>query len=36
MGLGTGSPTWDTVLQIAIAVALLLWIIVLIRHYRGR
>jgi hypothetical protein len=36
MGLSTGSATWDTVLQIAIAAALLVWIIVLIRHYRGR
>jgi hypothetical protein len=36
MGLSTGSPTWDIVLQIAIAVTLLLWIILLIRHYRGR
>ena len=36
MGLSTGSATWDTVLQVAIAVALLLWIVVLIRHYRGR
>jgi hypothetical protein len=33
---GTGSGTWDTVLQIAIAVALLISIVLLIRNYRGR
>jgi hypothetical protein len=36
MGLSTGSPTWDTVLQIGIALALLLWIVLLIRRFRGR
>jgi hypothetical protein len=36
MGLSTGSATWDTVLQIGIAVCLLIWIVLLIRHYRGR
>jgi hypothetical protein len=33
---GTGSAGWDTVLQIAIALALLTTIILLIRNYRGR
>jgi hypothetical protein len=33
---GTGSGAWDTVLQIAIAVALLISIVLLIRNYRGR
>jgi hypothetical protein len=33
---GTGSAGWDVLLQIAIALALLVWIILLIRHYRGR
>jgi hypothetical protein len=32
----TGSGTWDTVLQIAIATALLVSILLLIRDYRGR
>jgi LPXTG-motif cell wall-anchored protein len=32
----TGSGTWDTVLQIAIAAALLVSILLLIRDYRGR
>jgi LPXTG-motif cell wall-anchored protein len=32
----TGSGTWDTVLQLAIAAALLLSIVLLIRDYRGR
>jgi low affinity Fe/Cu permease len=35
-GLSTGSPTWDVVLEIAIAVGLLLMIVLLIRNYRGR
>jgi len=34
--LSTGSPTWDVVLEIAIAVGLLLMIVLLIRNYRGR
>jgi hypothetical protein len=33
---GTGSATWDTVLQVAIAVTLLASIVLLIRNYRGR
>jgi hypothetical protein len=33
---GTGSTTWDTVLQVAIALTLLVSIVFLIRHYRGR
>jgi hypothetical protein len=33
---GTGSAGWDTVLQIAIAVTLLVSIVLLIRNYRGR
>lgn len=33
---GTGSSGWDVVLQIAIAVALLVSIVLLIRNYRGR
>jgi hypothetical protein len=32
----TGSAEWDAVLQIAIALALLVSIILLIRNYRGR
>jgi hypothetical protein len=33
---GTGSAGWDVVLQIAIALALLVSIILLIKNYRGR
>ena len=33
---GTGSGTWDTVLQVAIALALVVSIVLLIRNYRGR
>ena len=33
---GTGSGTWDTILQIAIALALLVTIVILIRNYRDR
>jgi hypothetical protein len=33
---GTGSTTWDTVLQIGIALTLLVSIVLLIRNYRGR
>ena len=33
---GTGSGTWDTILQVAIAVALLISIVLLIKNYRGR
>jgi hypothetical protein len=36
MGLSTGSPTLDLVLEIGITLALVVWIVVLIRHYRGR
>jgi hypothetical protein len=32
----TGSGTWDAVLQIGIATALLVSIVLLIRDYRGR
>jgi hypothetical protein len=32
----TGSGTWDTVLQIGIATALLVSILLLIRDYRSR
>ena len=32
----TGSSTWDVVLQIGIAAALLVSIVLLIRDYRGR
>jgi hypothetical protein len=32
----TGSATWDTVLQVGIALALLTLIVMLIRDYRGR
>jgi hypothetical protein len=33
---GTGSAGWDVVLQIAVALALLVSIVLLIRNYRGR
>jgi hypothetical protein len=33
---GTGSAGWDLVLQIAIALALLVSIVLLIRNYRNR
>jgi hypothetical protein len=33
---GTGSGTWDTILQVAIALALLVGIVVLIRNFRDR
>jgi LPXTG-motif cell wall-anchored protein len=32
----TGSSTWDTLLQLAIAAALLVSIVLLIRNYRDR
>jgi hypothetical protein len=32
----TGSGTWDVVLEIAIALALLVSIVLMIRNYRGR
>jgi LPXTG-motif cell wall-anchored protein len=32
----TGSTTWDTVLQIGIALTLLVSIVLLIRNFRGR
>jgi low affinity Fe/Cu permease len=32
----TGSQTWDVVLQIAIALALLVSIVLMIKNYRGR
>jgi low affinity Fe/Cu permease len=34
--LSTGSATWDVVLEIGIALALVLTIVLLIRNYRGR
>ena len=33
---GTGSPTLDVVLQVAIAVAVIVGIVLLIKNYRGR
>jgi hypothetical protein len=33
---GTGSGAWDTVLQVGIALALVVTIVLLIRNYRGR
>jgi hypothetical protein len=33
---GTGSAAWDVVLQIAIALAMLVLIVLLIKNYRGR
>jgi hypothetical protein len=33
---GTGSSTWDTILQVAIALALLVTIVLMIKNYRGR
>jgi hypothetical protein len=36
MGLSTGSPTWDAVLQIGIAGALLVTLVLLARDYRNR
>ena len=33
---GTGSSTWDAILQIAIALVLLISIILMWRNYRGR
>ena len=32
----TGSATWDTVLQVAIALTLLVSLVLLWRNYRGR
>jgi len=32
----TGSGTWDTILQLAIAAVLLVTIVLLVRDYRGR
>jgi low affinity Fe/Cu permease len=34
--LSTGSPTWDVILEVGIAVCLVLTIVLLIRNYRGR
>jgi low affinity Fe/Cu permease len=34
--LSTGSPTWDVIVQVGIAVGLVLTIVLLIRNYRGR
>ena len=36
MGLSTGSPTWDAVLQIGIAAVLLVTLVLLVRDYRNR
>jgi hypothetical protein len=36
MGLSTGSAAWDTVLQIGIAAALLVTLVLLARNYRNR
>jgi hypothetical protein len=36
MSLTTGSATWDTILQIGIAAALVVTLIVLVRNYRNR
>jgi hypothetical protein len=36
MGLSTGSPTWDAVLQIGIAGVLLITLVLLVRDYRNR
>ena len=33
---GTGSARWDAVLQIAIALALLVGIVLMIKNYRNR
>jgi hypothetical protein len=33
---GTGSSSWDLVVQIGIALAMVVLIILLIRNYRGR
>jgi hypothetical protein len=33
---GTGSTAWDTVLQVAIALTLLVSIVLLIKNYRNR
>jgi hypothetical protein len=33
---GTGSAGWDVVLELGIALALLVSIVLLIRNYRGR
>ena len=36
MGLSTGSPTWDTVLEIGIAGVLLVTLVLVGRDYRNR
>jgi hypothetical protein len=33
---GTGSSSWDLVVQIGIALAMVVLIVLLIRNYRGR
>lgn len=33
---GTGSSGWDTVLQIGIALALLVTIVIMVKNYRDR
>ena len=36
MGLSTGSAFWDTVLEIGIAAALTVTLVLLVRDYRNR
>jgi hypothetical protein len=36
MGLSTGSTAWDTLLEIGIAAAMLVTLVLLIRDYRNR
>jgi hypothetical protein len=36
MGVSTGSSIWDTVLEIGIAAALLVTLVLLLRDYRNR
>jgi hypothetical protein len=36
MGLSTGSAGWDAVLQIGIAAAVLVTLVLLVRDYRNR
>jgi hypothetical protein len=36
MGVSTGSAVWDTVLEIGIAAALLVTLVLLVRDYRNR
>jgi hypothetical protein len=36
MGVSTGSAAWDTVLEIGIAAALVVTLVLLVRDYRNR